>query len=151
MTPFPSPEVLASLVSNVTSTMLGISFTPENGKAPEPTHHFRTALLPIPGKRPITVGISSDKASCHALAAAMFSVKLNEADQSMVDDAMRELLNMTAGLVKTTLALDQALGLPKIFGDDKPPDPVGPPESQLVLLRSRELALVLWVTEGIHF
>lgn len=151
MTPFPPPEVLASLVSNVTSTMLGISFTPERGKNPEPAHHFRTALLPIPGKRPITVGISSDQASCNALAAAMFSVKLNEADQSMVDDAMRELLNMTAGLVKTTLALDQALGLPKIFGEEKVPTPAGPPDSQLVLLRSRELALVLWVSEGIHF
>jgi len=42
----------------------------------------------------------------------MFSCPASDVDPSMINDALRELVNMTAGLLRTELALDQALAVP---------------------------------------
>jgi hypothetical protein len=144
MITLPPPDRLASLVSNVTNTMLGIVFLPDQQQAARPTLVWRTALLPIAGASPITVGLSSDQDSCVALAGAMFSVKAAEVDPSMINDALCELLNMTAGLVKSTLALDQALGLPRIVDETEVHG-----TAQSVVLRAKSLGLVLWIQEGV--
>ncbi len=144
MTALPTPEHLASLVSNVTSTMLGISFVADLQRAAKPTLVWRTAMLPIAGARPITIGLSSDQAGCLALSGAMFSVPSEKVDSSMINDALCELVNMTAGLVKGALSLDQALGLPRILKDDAE----SPAEAHAVVLRAEGLGLVLWIHEG---
>ncbi len=106
-------ERLASSVSRVTSTMLGLTFRP----AVLTTRPllWRTAMLCIPGARPVTVALSSDRRGCAALAAAMLGMDEDELDLSMVDDFLRELVNMTAGQIKSELSLDQALGLPRVL------------------------------------
>lgn len=43
----------------------------------------------------------------------MFACSPEEADPSMVQDALGELLNILAGQVKSLLALDHKLGLPR--------------------------------------
>jgi CheY-specific phosphatase CheX len=149
-TPLPAPAVLAKLVSNVTSTMLGISFA---AAAPSPSStanlKWTTARLPIPGERPVTVGLSSDSESCLALSAALFSCTRDKVSREMVEDALRELTNMTAGLVKDALFLDQDLGLPKISADASPPGEHSPPGGQSVMVKANQLGLFLWVCEGI--
>jgi len=105
-------ERLAASVSRVTGTMLGRTFQP--AATTQPPTLWRTVVLPIPGKRPISVALSSDRAGCAALAAAMLGLEEDELDVSMIDDFLRELLNMTAGQIKHELALDAALGLPRI-------------------------------------
>jgi hypothetical protein len=67
----------------------------------------------------------------------------------MVEDALRELTNMTAGLVKDSLFLDQDLGLPKISSDASPPGAHSPPGGQSVMVKANQLGLFLWVCEGI--
>ena len=144
MKPLPDAQTLANLVSNVTSTMLGISFKPVD-TPPSMAGVWRTALLPIPGSRPVVVGLASEFASSQVLSAAMFSCKEAEVDQPMRDDSLRELANMTAGLVKNALGLDALLGLPVIKeGADVPARK--PIES--VFVRAESLGLLLWVTEG---
>jgi hypothetical protein len=108
---------VAKSVSRVTSRMLGLTFqvTP----SAFPVEHWRTVALPIPGKRPITVAMSSDRRGCAALASAMLGMAEDDLGVDMIDDFMRELLNMTAGQLKVEMSLDQALGLPKIFDGDK--------------------------------
>ena len=145
MTPNPSPDHLAALVSNVTNTMLGIEFVHEESSDPHPALVWRTALLPIPGPRPITIGLSSDEAGCLALSGAMFSVASNEVDSSMINDSLCELLNMTAGLVKGALLLDQALGLPRILQETAG----SLAAAHGVVLRAKKLGLVLWIQEGV--
>lgn len=145
----PSADVLASLVSNVTQTMLGIVFAPDVAAEPSGELQWKTALLPIPGARPITVGLSSDRSSCAALSSAMFSVEPDAVDAEMVDDSLRELLNMTAGLVKGALALDQPLGLPKVFGAADTPPMSPPPMGRSLVLRAEGLGIVLWVCDGL--
>ncbi len=96
--------------------MLGLTFrvvTP----APQ-VELWRTVALPMPGARPFTVALSSDRRGCSALAAAMLGMDEDDLDVAMIDDFMRELLNMTAGQIKLELALDQSLGLPRVHDGD---------------------------------
>ncbi len=139
---------MASLVSGVTKTMCGLSFEPDSlGDCG--SLRWRTAVLPIPGERPLTVGLSSDERSIGELSAAMFSVPLEQVDASMMNDSLCELVNMTAGLLKSVLALNQSLGLPKILaGPDAPPVP-SPSSPHVVVLRAQALGLALWVYEGV--
>jgi hypothetical protein len=148
-TPLPAPDVLAKLVSNVTSTLLGISFTAATPGPAVANLKWTTARLPIPGARPVTVGLSSDSESCLSLSAAMFSCARDAVSREMVEDALRELTNMTAGLVQATLFLDQDLGLPKISADASHPGMLSPPGGQSVMVKANQLGLFLWVSEGI--
>lgn len=149
MKPLPPSDVLANLVTNVTKTMLGITFAPLPDTTPPAALRWRTAVLPIPGARAITVGLSSDQPGCQALSAAMFQCPAKDVDASMMDDSLRELVNITAGLVKGTLGLDQALGLPKVISSTENIH-IGPPLGQSVVLTAKGLGLVLWVCEGIQ-
>jgi CheY-specific phosphatase CheX len=96
--------------------MLGLTFRPAISTMP--IERWRTVALVIPGKRPVTVAISSDRRGCAALASAMLGMAEDDLGVDMIDDFMRELVNMTAGQIKTELSLDQALGLPKIADGD---------------------------------
>ncbi|HTP27406.1 MAG TPA: chemotaxis protein CheX [Anaeromyxobacteraceae bacterium] len=138
---------MASLVSGVTQAMLGLTFVPDGAKAHQALS-WRTAVLPIAGQRPLTVGLSSDQNGCCQLSAAMFGCRREDVDQSMMSDALCELVNMTAGLLKSVMSLNQALGLPKILsGTDSPNIPAASP--QVIVLKADALGLVLWIYEGI--
>jgi hypothetical protein len=149
MTPLPGPPELASLVSNVTKTMLGIAFEPDTAAESAPSGKWRTAVLPIPGERPVTVGLSSSLEGSLKLGAAMFRCPPEAVDASMADDSLRELVNMTAGLVKSSLALPQLLGLPRVFEDGATGSRPQAHNSQTVVLKAPGLGLVLWVQEGL--
>ena len=117
MSELPKLEFLAELVSKVTQTMFGMSFqlsgTQELPWKLEPP--WRTALLPIPGKQPLTVAIAADQSSASTLGGAMFSCGQADVDASMIDDSLCELANIVAGQVKRSMKLDQNLGLPKVI------------------------------------
>lgn len=147
MKALPAPDDLARMVSNVTSTLLGITFHPV-ATTPPSDRAWKTALLPIPGRRPIVIGLASDHESCSALSAAMFSCPPSQVDATMMDDSLRELANMTAGLVKSALSLDQSLGLPRISPGSSLPKRGDAPQTQSVMLKADQLGLVLWVAEG---
>lgn len=105
-------ERLARSVTRVTSMMLGLTF---RATVPQPQIAlWRTVVLPIPGARPVSVALSSDRRSCAALASAMLGIEEDGLDVAAIDDFLRELVNMTAGQIKLDLALDQALGLPRV-------------------------------------
>jgi hypothetical protein len=150
MTTLPPPEKMARVVSGVTETLLGLTFQPAQPDASWNDLVWRAAVLPIPGSRPLTVGLSSDRAGCTALGAAMFQVPAGEVSDDMLTDSLCELVNMTAGLLKSHLGLEQALGLPRVVPEGQPPVP--PPPSAgagRLVLRAAHLGLVLWVFEGI--
>ncbi len=150
MLEIPSPLKIARLVSNVTETMLGISFEPVVPLEPAPHLIWRTVMLPIPGKYPITVGLSSDEAGCVRLSSAMFQVSNAEVDSTMMNDSLLELLNMTAGLVKSTLSLDQSLGLPRVVPNNDPMVKAAhDANTSLTLLRAKEVGLMLWILQGV--
>ncbi len=149
MPTLPPPEKMAAVVSGVTQTMLGLTFHADPGGKPWSELVWRAAVLPIPGARPLTVGLSSDEPGCTALSAAMFQVPHRDVSDDMLSDSLCELVNMTAGLLKTQLKLEQALGLPRVVPAGEPPVPPPPPDAAQVVLRADQLGLVLWVFEGI--
>lgn len=147
-TTVPPPQVLAAIVSGVTETMLGLTFQP--GPEGEPWSHllWRAAVLPIPGAFPITVGLSSDRPGCAALGSRMFRVPLEQVSDEMLSDSLCELVNMTAGLLKSQLQLEQPLGLPRVTPESEPAFSRPSGRSHTVL-RAERLGLVLWIFEGL--
>jgi hypothetical protein len=141
-----APTVLAGLVSKVMTTSCGIKFLPfkEGVSAPVP---WRAASLPINGGRPVAVGLTSDERGCFALASGLLQMSPSDLDNGMVEDSLRELVNMLAGQVKRAMSLDLALGLPEIV----PPADVarridGGPQSKAVVVSSGSFQLMCWVT-----
>ncbi|GAO05386.1 hypothetical protein PSR1_04300 [Anaeromyxobacter sp. PSR-1] len=140
---------MASVVSGVTQTMLGLTFVPDAARTPWRDLVWRGAVLAIDGARPLTVGLSSDREGCTALTAALFQIGADEVSDEMLSDSLCELVNMTAGLLKAHLRLEQALGLPRVVPAGQPPVPPPPESANSVVLRAEHLGLVLWVFEGL--
>jgi CheY-specific phosphatase CheX len=148
MIQLPPPEEMARIVSSVTHTMFGISFEAVRSSDAGKSLTSRTVMLPISGKVPLTVGLSSDEPGSIKLGSAMFSVPLKEVDASMMNDSLCELVNMTAGLIRTVLHLDQALGLPKVVASDDPRVLAAQAETNLTVLRAKDVGLMLWIVPG---
>ena len=143
-----SPQKLAELVSNVTDTMVGIKFLPAEANEVPPQIGWRTAVLPIDGIKPLVVGLSSDDKGCAVLSSAMFSCGANEVDNSMMNDSLCELVNMTAGLVRSAMALDQALGLPQMLGVSADVEQLESKGARGIRLKADGIGMVLWIHEG---
>jgi hypothetical protein len=123
MSRLPSPEDLAKFVSYVLDVMLTlrcelVGRRPSRDGDATRDHlnglAWRTAVLQINGHRPMTVALSSDEQGCLALGAALFSCAKTAVDLEMIDDTLRELVNMIAGQVRSAVAKDHALGLARI-------------------------------------
>ena len=146
--PLPSAATLAKLVSKVTGTMCGITFEPSTEHHPSPDLCWRVATLPILGRRPLRVALCSTEKAGVALGAAMFSCKPADLDATMVDDALRELLNMASGQINIAMALEQKLGLPEIVHGADIPESIQRAIKEGVVLRSAgDLGLLIWLAE----
>jgi hypothetical protein len=139
------PDKLAALVSSVTETMCGLSFENTSTHPVVEGAQVRTAALNIEGKKPLVVALSADLASCSAIGSAMFGCPADEIDAGMMEDVLRELVNMTAGQVKRMLALDEALGLPRIMTESDLLKAVDPPTVTNTPLSAGGVKLVLWI------
>jgi hypothetical protein len=134
---------LARLVSRVTETMTGISFSASSARTIDAALLSHTALLTI-GEGILTVGLGSDENGCSKLGSALFCCAAASVDASMRDDSLRELVNMTAGQIKRALVLDWALGLPKVFAGGAIPDAEA---LRKVRLQSSGVEMVLLLSE----
>jgi pterin-4a-carbinolamine dehydratase len=81
------------------------------------------------------------------LTAALFSCPVSAVDAGMINDALCELVNMTAGLLKTEMALDQVLSLPRVVTDASVLASLAELHPGLVL-KAKEIDLALWAHEG---
>lgn len=107
------------MVNSVTTTMMNVKFALV--AEPRIIQPFRRAVLPI--KAPATqlaVVVTGDEPSCKMLGARLFSMAPGDIDVSMMEDTLRELANITAGQVKRAMAIDCALGLPRIIVGAEP-------------------------------
>jgi hypothetical protein len=154
--PLPSPEDLAQLVSYVFEIMLTLPCELVGRRTPRldetlrerlQSLTWRTAVLPIAGSRPLIVALSSDENGCLSLGAALFACERSLVDQGMIDDTLRELVNMIGGQVRTSIAKDQSMGLARIdnsfaFGDDRA---VEMPLNECVVLRAGSFELAVQI------
>jgi hypothetical protein len=105
---------IAQIVSQVTQPVLGLTFSEASEPVANIGDDWRTVSLPIEGGSPLTVAVAADGECSRTLGATMFATPEEKVDEAMINDALCELVNMTAGRLKTALRIDQALGLPKI-------------------------------------
>ena len=138
------PAALSSLVSKVMQASCGLLFNPA-GEDAISKRPWRTAALPIKGGHPMTVAIGSDEPGCFALASGLLQMDRSELDSSMVEDSLRELVNMVAGHIKRAMAIDLALGLPEIvpFADIERRMNGG---GQRVAVSTGRVNLTVWIT-----
>ena len=149
MSNFPDPATLATLVSNVTQTMCGISFGVSESKETA-VACWRMAVLNVTGGTPWQVALFSDEKGCTALGAALFQCEPDTLDTSMLEDSLCELLNMAAGQIKGVLASDSALGLPRITSPDTLTAKSRDAMRDGLLLRSQDsVNLMILISEGL--
>jgi len=158
MSRLPSPEDLAKLVSYVFDVMLTLRCElvgrrpVRDGESARDRLHglaWRTAILPIAGTQPLTVALSSDERGCLALGAALFACEQTSVDQEMIDDTLRELVNMIGGQVRSAVAKDHSLGLARIDGtaDQVNGHASGETRHECVVLRAGSFELAVQVSE----
>jgi len=112
MSKLPDSQTLASLVSNVTRTMCGVSFVPGDAMERGESICRQMVMIPLRGDPNIVVVVSSDARGSRALGAAFFGKKPSEVTEPMIDDAIAELLNMVAAQISTALGSTHQLGFP---------------------------------------
>ena len=159
MSRLPSPEELAKLVSYVFDVMLTLRCElvgrrpARDGETTRDRLHglgWRTAVLPIDGSQPLTVALSSDEQGCLALGAALFACAKTAVDQEMIDDTLRELVNMIGGQVRSAVAKDHSLGLARIDATDQTNSANGDgngTKHECVVLRAGSFELAVQVSE----
>lgn len=107
------------MVNTITTTMMNVKFALV--AEPQLVEPFRRAVLPIQApSRKLAVVVTGDEPSCQKLGARLFSTAVKDVDVSMMEDTLRELANITAGQVKRAMAIDCALGLPRIVVGSQP-------------------------------
>ena len=157
MSRLPSPEDLAKLVSYVFDVMLTLRCElvgrrpvrdGETARDRLQGLAWRTAVLPIDGTQPLTVALSSDERGCLALGAALFACAQTSVDSEMIDDTLRELVNMIGGQVRSAVAKEHSLGLARIdtsfnFAANRCPDSL---PHECVVLRAGSVELAVQVS-----
>jgi chemotaxis phosphatase CheX-like protein len=144
-------ESLASLVTSVTATMCDVKFNPWDPMARGESLAGKMVLLPLEGERKISIVLAYDVRGGRALASKLFRLAPDQLSSDLIDDAVRELLNMVAGQVSRSLKIDQRLGLPRPTNMAEIAAEGGPGAADSVLLRSEGQAdLRLWIFERVE-
>ena len=93
----------------------------------------------------MTVAIGADESACFAMASGLLQMAPNELDPGMVEDSLRELVNMVAGHIKRAMAIDLALGLPEIvpYADIEKRMKAG---GQKVAVTTGRVSMTVWIT-----
>lgn len=138
-----SDDVVAKLVTHVTSTMMGLHFSVSADGHPPASAKQRTATISLSGGRRVTIALSANDEGCTRMSSAMFSVKPSEVDASMKNDSLGELLNMISGQIQRAMSLDSALGLPSVHENGLD----GTEHWQNVKLRAGEVELLVSIHE----
>lgn len=142
-----SPEQLARVINSVTTSMLNLSFTLVDQTPRKPVPDARVAVVLVSGRRPLIVTVGARPESAGLMAGAMFGCEPSTLDEMMIDDALCEVANVTAGQIKRSLAVDQTLGLPVVVSGRLLVERV-PDVCDGVLLRSGPIELSISLHES---
>lgn len=141
-------ERLAGMVSDAAVTMLGSAFQVSHVLEMDGDRAARTALITV-GDGTLTVGLSCDRRGLEILCSAFMAGTGVKVDDALMDDALRELTNMTAGQIKRTMCPNQLLGLPRMVDGSHPTplDHAGGGGWRQVRLRATTVEMVLWLND----
>jgi CheY-specific phosphatase CheX len=149
MSKLPDSQTLASLVSNVTRTMCGVSFAPGDAMGRGESICRRMAMIPLRGDPNVIVVVASDAQGSRALGAKFYGRQPADITQQMADDAISELLNMVAAQIQTALGSTHKLGFPSATTLPEIAAGGGLRLDDAALLHSEgEIDLGLWILES---
>lgn len=138
------PAALSSLVSKVMQASCGLNFKPA-GVSYKPVTPWRAVALQIHGGGTRTVAIGGDETACKTIASGLLQRPVNEIDVRMVEDSLRELLNMVAGHIKRAMAIDVALGLPELVSLEEIEQRMAGGGQKAAVMNDRQM-LTIWLT-----
>ena len=145
----PDESTIAQMVSNVSEVMFGVKFVRSEGLTRGESICGRMFRLHLQGVRDVNVIASSDRAGCQALASAFYSCPSHGLTDTMLDNAISELLKMVALQVQSAMGIDKAPGSPRRATLADLATRSGEGWKDAVLLRSDGLGdLKLWVVDG---
>lgn len=105
------PPDMARIVSQITGPRLGTTFERTSALPTILGEEWPTASISAQGSCRITVAIAADPDCARTLGANMFSTRESHVDQGMIEGALGELADMTAGPSKSAMSTADASGL----------------------------------------
>jgi hypothetical protein len=121
MVDLPTPQAIAKLVSTATQMLFATSvefYGPCLDGVPDAGGGM-AVVIPLIGSPMYVVTAKANGDSGLALAMVMFECELDAVDDGMVEDSLREIINIFAGQIKSLLAPTHQLGLPSRLTDDQ--------------------------------
>ena len=116
----PKPQALAKLANTAIQMLYGVPVE-FGGSCPIEIPHVadgHTVVVPLIGSPTYVITAKANGDGGFALASVMFDCPIEAVDDSMVDDSLRELINIVAGQLKGLIAPWHQLGLPTRLIDD---------------------------------
>jgi CheY-specific phosphatase CheX len=116
----PAPQALAKLASAATQMLYGVPIEyggPCLVDMPG-VSDGHTAVVPLIGAPTYIVSAKANGDGGYALASIMFDCQIEAVDDAMVEDSLRELVNILAGQLKSLIAPTHQMGLPSRLTDD---------------------------------
>lgn len=112
-------DTLAAIASEAAAAMFSIDLEPLSETDSRSISHRgrRAVLLRLMGAPEIMLALVADSEAGAMLASSIFEVAPEDADGAMVDDSLRELANIFAGQVKSMVAPEHHIGLPRVQSD----------------------------------
>lgn len=119
MTDFIDRETLATIATEAVSAMFRLELNPVDDvvDGAAMSRQSRSVVLRLVGTPEITLALACDDQAGAQLAGAMFDVSPQNASGAMIEDSLRELANILAGQVKSLMAPDHEIGLPRVQRD----------------------------------
>ena len=119
MTDMIDRDILGSIATEAAAAMFSLQLVASDaaGDAQFSRRGRHSVMLRLHGAPAIFVGLACDTAAGVRIASAIFEVDPNQTDDAMIDDALRELANIFAGQVKSMVAPEHKIGLPRVQSD----------------------------------
>jgi hypothetical protein len=112
-------ETLSNLSVESASAMFSLKLQPCQDVDPSliATIDRHVVMLRLNGIPGIFLSVACDHDAGSRIAGVIFEVDPKSADDSMIDDSLRELANIFAGQVKGLVAPNHEIGLPRVHRD----------------------------------
>ena len=112
-------DTLGAIATEAAAAMFSLQLEPTTESDADamnrPGRH--TVVLRLHGVPAIFLSLGCDREAGAEIAHTIFEVSVDQTDDAMIDDALRELANIFAGQVKSMLAPDHEIGLPRVQHD----------------------------------
>jgi len=143
----PSLELISSLLFGVSECLFGFPLQPEP-ELDETALRWRAAALDIPAAKDLKLVLATDRESAETLSMGMLHVKREALETSLIEDVLRELVNMVGGHLKAALAIDEVLALPEIVSEEQQSAPWHAPRSEHLVLSGGPIRVCVWLTHA---